>query len=140
MQRGEVWWVSFSPLPGGEIRKKRPVVIVSKHAAHKHLNYAQVVPLTSSKVDRVYPSGAAVMPDGRKSQAMADQLTAVARLRLIHQAGGLAQSERQHGACGQGTVGVGQGSAMRASGESAESLPNTRNRGSCCRIAAHFAG
>nr|MBA3969469.1 type II toxin-antitoxin system PemK/MazF family toxin [Gemmatimonadota bacterium] len=29
MKRGEVWWVNFDPSVGGEIRKKRPAVIVS---------------------------------------------------------------------------------------------------------------
>jgi mRNA-degrading endonuclease toxin of MazEF toxin-antitoxin module len=26
MQRGNVWWVSFEPSVGGEIRKQRPAV------------------------------------------------------------------------------------------------------------------
>lgn len=30
MTRGEVWWVNFDPSLGGEIRKTRPAVIVSK--------------------------------------------------------------------------------------------------------------
>lgn len=29
MKRGEVWWVNFEPAIGGEIRKKRPAVIIS---------------------------------------------------------------------------------------------------------------
>ena len=30
MKRREVWWVNFDPSMGGEIKKKRPAVIVSK--------------------------------------------------------------------------------------------------------------
>ncbi|TAF40806.1 MAG: type II toxin-antitoxin system PemK/MazF family toxin [Alphaproteobacteria bacterium] len=30
-RRGEVWWVNFDPSIGGEIRKKRPAVIVSNN-------------------------------------------------------------------------------------------------------------
>jgi len=30
MKRGEVWWVRFEPAVGGEVRKQRPAVIVSK--------------------------------------------------------------------------------------------------------------
>ena len=38
MKRGEVWWVSFDPSIGGEIRKRRPAVIVSNDASNLHLN------------------------------------------------------------------------------------------------------
>lgn len=50
-----IWWVNFGPSIGGEIRKKRPAIIVSNDAANKFLNRVQVVPLTS-KADRLYPS------------------------------------------------------------------------------------
>ncbi len=53
MKRGEVWWVNFDPSVGGEIQKKRPAVILSNDASNKHLNRAQVIPLTSN-VDGLY--------------------------------------------------------------------------------------
>lgn len=60
MKRREVWWVSFDPSIGGEIKKKRPAVIVSNDASNKFLNRVQIVPLTS-KTDRLYPSEALVL-------------------------------------------------------------------------------
>jgi len=73
MKRREVWWVNFDPSIGGEIKKKRPAVIISNDASNKFLNRVQVVPLTS-KTDRVYPSEALVIFEGKESKAMADQL------------------------------------------------------------------
>ncbi len=86
MKRGEVWWVNFEPSIGGEIRKQRPVVIISNDLSNKYLNRLQVVPLTSSK-ERVYPSEAIVTVNNKQSKAMADQLTTISKQRLIKQYG-----------------------------------------------------
>ena len=92
MKRGEVWWVNFEPSIGGEIRKKRPAVIVSNNAANQFLNRVQVVPLTSS-VDKLYPSESYITFRGKKAKAMADQLTTVSKKRLINQAGLVSKTE-----------------------------------------------
>ncbi len=92
MKRGEVWWVNFDPSVGGEIRKKRPAVIISNNAANQFLNRVQVVPLTSS-VDKLYPSETYITLRGKKAKAMADQLTTVSKKRLINQAGAVSNAE-----------------------------------------------
>lgn len=88
MNRGEVWWVNFEPAVGGEIRKKRPAVIISNDVSNKFLNRVQVIPLTR-KVDRLYPSEAYVTLNEKQCKAMVDQLATVSKLRLINLEGKL---------------------------------------------------
>ena len=92
MNRGEVWWINFDPAIGGEIRKKRPAIIVSNNAANRNLNRVQVVPMTTN-VSRIYPREALVMFQGRQGKAMADQLTTVSKQRMLNKAGELTLEE-----------------------------------------------
>lgn len=94
MKRGEVWWANFDPSIGGEIRKKRPAIIVSNDAANKYLNRIQVVPVTS-KTEHLYPGEAYVTVAGKKGKAMADQLATVSKLRLSKRIGVLLATDKK---------------------------------------------
>ena len=94
MKRGEVWWGSFDPAIDGEMRKRRPAIIVSNDAANYHLDRVKVIPLTSN-VDKLYPSETLLTFRSEKAKAMADQLTTVSKKRLINSDGTVSHTEME---------------------------------------------
>jgi mRNA interferase MazF len=88
VQRGEVYWVDFEPARGGEIRKRRPAVIVSNNIAVRVQNRVQVVPLTSN-ITRVRRWEALVHVNGVPHKALADQIRTAAKERLSGRVGEL---------------------------------------------------
>lgn len=89
MRRGDVYWVAFDPSIGGEIRKTRPAVILTRDIAIGRINRLVVVPTTTAKPEVVRSIEAAVSFGGRTSKALADQITTVARERVLDRIGGL---------------------------------------------------
>jgi mRNA interferase MazF len=92
VKRGDVFWVNFEPSLGGEIKKKRPAVVISTDRANLYLNRVVVVPL-SSKTATLYPSEARILLQGSEIKAMADQIRTVSKERLISKMGSLPLEE-----------------------------------------------
>ena len=91
-RRGEVWWVSFDPPVGGEIRKTRPALVLSNNAANAALNRVIVVPLTSQTA-KLYPGEAMVTLNGEQRKAMADQIVTASKQRLRDKLGNLSPAD-----------------------------------------------
>jgi len=92
LRRGEVWWVSFDPSIGAEIRKTRPAVVLSNNIANSVLNRVVVIPL-SSQTDKIYPAEAPVTLNGEARKAMADQIATTSKLRLRSRIGTLSAAD-----------------------------------------------
>src|SRR3989442_1196312 len=92
MKRSDVLWVNFDPSVGGEIKKRRPALVVSNDASNQHLNRIQVVPVTSN-VEKLYPTEAYIELRGELRKAMADQLTTVSKERIGAKLGHISELE-----------------------------------------------
>lgn len=54
MKRGEIYFAQLDPAVGDEIKKSRPVLIVSNNANNNASNTITIIPITSN-VTKVYP-------------------------------------------------------------------------------------
>ena len=85
IRRGEIWFATLDPTVGSEIRKRRPVVIVSNNANNRAAGVVTVVPLTSN-VERVFPFEVFLRARANRldkdSKACAQQVRTVSKQRL----------------------------------------------------------
>ena len=84
--------MDFDPSVGGEIRHRRPALIISNDASNRHMNRVKVVPLTIN-VDLLFPSESYVTLNGRQSKALADQVQTASKSRLMDRAGTLSSDD-----------------------------------------------
>jgi mRNA interferase MazF len=94
MRRGDVWWMSLAANAGSELKKPRPVVVVSNNVAIQVTNHVQIVPL-SSKIEKLYPCDIMVTVTGMELKAMADHIMTVNKERLSTCLGPLSPDELQ---------------------------------------------
>ena len=94
LRRGAIFWVEFDPGRGGEIRKRRPAIVISNDTANLVSNRVQVVPV-SSNVARIHSWEAQVRVQSRPCKALADQIRTVAKERLLDHIGDVTMTEMQ---------------------------------------------
>lgn len=85
MKRGEIYFADLNPTIGSEIKKKRPVLIVSNDANNRASSTITVLPITSN-VTKVYPFEVALPGkiSGLKkdSKIQCHQIRTISKLRI----------------------------------------------------------
>ena len=79
--RYDIFYADLSPTVGGELRKIRPVVVVSQQEMNRHLDTVVVCPLTS----RLHPrwrSRLQISCAGKAAEIAADQIRTISKQRL----------------------------------------------------------
>jgi mRNA interferase MazF len=90
IKRGDVWLANLDPTLGSEIKKTRPVLVVSNNINNIHSSVITVLPITSN-VEKVFlfevflPAEIGGLP--KDSKAKADQIRTIDKLRLIKKIG-----------------------------------------------------
>jgi mRNA interferase MazF len=92
MKRGEIYFANLDPTVGSEIRKMRPVLVVSCNANNKFAPTLTVVPLTSN-TSKVYPVEVllemASTGLSKRSKAQCHQIRTISKLRVNGKAVGI---------------------------------------------------
>ena len=73
--------MALDPALGTEIRKTRPVVVVSNDSCNAHGGRVVVLPVTSN-VETTYPGEARIVVRGGAARALGDQIRSVDKERL----------------------------------------------------------
>lgn len=92
IRRGDIWWVTFDPARGSEIRKTRPAVIITADALNRGRRTVIIVPLSTGPQPRP-PIVVATPSAGPDAVAVCDQLRALDKRRLIRASGRLAAAD-----------------------------------------------
>lgn len=85
MKRGDIYFADLDPTVGTEIKKKRPVLIVSNNANNKVSNTVTIVPITSN-VTKLYPFEIKLNIEesalSKVSKAQCHQIRTISKLRI----------------------------------------------------------
>jgi mRNA interferase MazF len=100
VKRGDIWLVSLDPTVGNEIRKLRPAVIIQNDIGNKYSPITIIAPVTSQKLDRVYPFEVLLKKENSKlkkdSKVLLNQIRAIDMKRLRKKVGSIdADSSQQ---------------------------------------------
>lgn len=99
ISRGDIFLANLDPTVGREIKKTRPVVVVSNDVNNTYAGTITIVPLTSQNTEKVYPFeallGEHVAGLSKLSKALASQIRTLDKSRLVKRLGSLGPAEIQ---------------------------------------------
>ena len=79
-KQGEIYWANLDPTVGREIKKRRPVLIVSPDVMNRNLNTVIAAPITSTMRD--WPTRCAIAVKGKTRSVALDQIRCLSVERL----------------------------------------------------------
>jgi mRNA interferase MazF len=95
MKRGDIYFANLDPTIGSEIKKIRPVLIVSNNANNKVATTVTVVPITSN-IKKIYPFEVLLEPKDsnlrKASKAQCHQVRTISKLRIAGKQSGYVNS------------------------------------------------
>lgn len=96
MRRGEIYFANLDPTIGSEIKKTRPILIVSNDANNRASSTVTVVPITTN-TKKIYPFEVLLEPANTNltkiSKAQCHQVRTISKLRIASQLTGQANSK-----------------------------------------------
>ena len=81
IKRYEIYYADLNPVIGSEIRKVRPVVVISRDEMNKYLETVVVCPLTS-KLHPQWKTRLQITCADKKAEIAVDQIRTISRKRL----------------------------------------------------------
>jgi len=86
MKRGDIYFADLNPTIGSEVKKKRPVLIISNNANNKMASIVTVIPLTSN-TKNVYPFEVLIEKKDsglkKNSKAQCNQIRTISKKRFL---------------------------------------------------------
>ena len=89
--RFDVYWANLDPTIGSEMKKTRPVVVVSPDVMNRNLNTVIVCPLTTSL--KKYPTRVNLIIGGKEGAIALDQIRSIDKERLVKRITSLSQTQ-----------------------------------------------
>lgn len=96
MKRGEIYFANLDPTVGSEIKKKRPVLIISNNANNNAAPTITIIPITSN-ISKIYPFEVLLETQdcglSKDSKAQCHQIRTISKLRITSKKIGLANKK-----------------------------------------------
>ena len=85
-RRGEIWLVNLDPAKGAELKKTRPVLVISNDANNQYAELVTLLPITD-KGEKVYPFEVLISTEGtglsKPSKIKCQQIRTVDKARFL---------------------------------------------------------